>query len=151
VPVLRRVLPTYKKLISRTGATDLPSTNLTLAYVAIGRGVQNYTCAAPSATPVAVGAIATLYDATSLARYSEESLHTLPPKLVYLPVPEASFFTSAGIFPILGHHYFDAAGTPTFDLTAVGKIFYGAKTGDIKAPASADKGPAGTGAVDWLQ
>ena len=30
------------------------------------------------------------------------------------------------------------------------KILYGKKIADIKAPASSNKGPAGTGAVDWL-
>ena len=28
---------------------------------------------------------------------------------------------------------------------------FGKKTGDISAPANASAGPAGTGAVDWLQ
>ena len=51
----------------------------------------------------------------------------------------------------LGHHFFGADGTPTFDLTAVNKILYAKKVADIKAPATANKGPAGTGAVDWLQ
>jgi Protein of unknown function (DUF3455) len=52
---------------------------------------------------------------------------------------------------VLGHHFFDSTGTPTFDLCSVNKILYGMKTGDIKAPATANNGPAGTGAVDWLQ
>jgi hypothetical protein len=50
----------------------------------------------------------------------------------------------------LGHHFFDSAGTPTFDLASVNKILYGKKNGDVLAPADASKGPAGTGAVDWL-
>jgi hypothetical protein len=51
----------------------------------------------------------------------------------------------------LGNHYFDFSGTPTFNLSAVNKILFGAKTGDVKAPSTASKGPLGTGAVDWLQ
>ena len=68
---------------------------------------------------------------------------------VYMPLtalsgPIASLAT-------LGHHYFAADGTPTFDLSAKGKILFAKKNGDIKAPATANAGPAGTGAVDWLQ
>jgi hypothetical protein len=72
---------------------------------------------------------------------------------VYLPVSTTGYTLPPPIGTItpLGHHFFDAAGTPTFNLTAVNKILFGAKTGDIKAPATANKGPAGTGAVDWLQ
>ncbi|KAH8755358.1 hypothetical protein F5883DRAFT_686948 [Diaporthe sp. PMI_573] len=33
----------------------------------------------------------------------------------------------------------------------VGLFFSGEKTGDVKAPADADKGVLGTGAIDWLQ
>jgi hypothetical protein len=50
----------------------------------------------------------------------------------------------------LGTHFFDSKGTPTFNLSAVGKILYAAKVGDVKAPATSNKGPEGTGAVDWL-
>ena len=64
--------------------------------------------------------------------------------LTALPPPISSF-------PILGHHYFGADGTPTFDLSSKGKILFGKKNGDIKAPSTANAGPAGTGAVDWLQ
>lgn len=129
----------------------MPSTNLTLQYVAIGRGVQNYTCSAVGATPVSDGAVATLFDATKLARSNEAALHTIPAKAVYLPLPKSSLAMTGGVYPILGHHYFDAKLTPTFDLSSVKKILYGAKTADIKAPSTANVGPEGTGAVDWLQ
>lgn len=131
--------------------SGMPTTNLTLQYVAIGRGIQNYTCSAVGATPVSDGAVATLFDATALARFNEAALHAIPAKIVYLPLPKSSLSMTGGIYPILGHHYFDAKLTPTFDLTSVKKILYGAKTADIKAPTTADVGPAGTGAVDWLQ
>jgi hypothetical protein len=68
-------------------------------------------------------------------------LNAIPPIAVYMPPP----------FDVLGRHFFDSTGTPTFDLYSVNKILYGIKTGDIKAPVTANKGPAGTGAVDWLQ
>ncbi|KAK5660053.1 hypothetical protein OQA88_13522 [Cercophora sp. LCS_1] len=50
-------------------ALDLPPppSNLVLKKIAIGHGIQNYSCSAdPAATPVAKGALAVLYDATPL-------------------------------------------------------------------------------------
>jgi len=102
---------------------------------------------------VAIGAVATLYDATHLAYTDEALLNSIPPWAVYMPLNTASYMlpSPAGSFPVLGHHYFGADGTPTFDLSSTGKILYGKKTSDIKAPATSNKGPDGTGAVDWLQ
>jgi hypothetical protein len=125
-----------------------PPANQTLLFVALGRGVQNYTCLNNTTAPVALGALATLFDGTSLASSNEAMFNTLPPLAVYmsltsLPAPVSTFAT-------LGHHYFGADGTPTFDLSSKGKILFGKKTGDIPAPSTANKGPAGTGAVDWL-
>lgn len=73
-----------------------------------------------------------------------------PPLALYLPTDAGGASTSV---PFLGIHYFDASGAPTFDLSAaVPKLFFaGAKTGNVKAPATADKGLLATGAVDWLQ
>ncbi|KAI9640067.1 hypothetical protein NHQ30_011469 [Ciborinia camelliae] len=42
------------------------------------------------------------------------------------------------------------AARPLFDLASVSKILYAAKTGDVAAPVTANRGPADTGAVDWL-
>lgn len=49
-------------------ATDLPaaSANLTLKHIAVGHGIQNYTCASDNASAVAVGALAVLWDVTPL-------------------------------------------------------------------------------------
>jgi hypothetical protein len=44
-----------------------PPTNLTIKHIAIGYGIQNFTYASFTATPVAIGALANLYDATTLA------------------------------------------------------------------------------------
>ena len=49
----------------------------------------------------------------------------------------------------IGQHYFDATGTPTFDLGQTG-FLSAAKKADIPAPTDADAGVLGTGAVDWL-
>lgn len=54
--------------------------------------------------------------------------------------------------PTLGHHYFDAAGVPTFDLGDTIGILKGKRDAGIAAPKKASKGPygKGKGAVDWL-
>jgi hypothetical protein len=53
---------------------------------------------------------------------------------------------------VLGHHYFDAQGSPTFNLfgaTPAG-FFSAAKVSGVHAPPTADKGILDTSAVDWL-
>ena len=134
-------------------ATELPATDLTLQYVAVGRGTQNYTCATSNSHPVQLGAVATLFDATLLAYEDESALNSIPSIAVYIPLLSSNLVLPPPFndLIVLGHHFFDDAGTPTFNLSSVDKILYGMKTADIKAPATANKGPAGTGAVDWLQ
>jgi hypothetical protein len=101
---------------------------------------------------VALGALATLFDATALAYSNENLLNTLPGLIVYLPLPSSGVLaTAGGHLDVLGHHYFDSADTPTFNLSTVNMIGFVGKTASVKAPASANKGPAGTGAVPWLQ
>ena len=51
------------------GPTELPPTNLKLAYVVIGRGVQNYTCTKSGAIPSAIGAVATLFGMSTCSSY----------------------------------------------------------------------------------
>jgi hypothetical protein len=101
---------------------------------------------------LALGALATLFDATALAYSNENLLHTLPGLIVNLPLPSSGVLAKAGCnLDILGHHYFDSAGTPTFNLSTVNKIGFVGKAASVNAPALAHKGPAGTGAVPWLQ
>ena len=94
-----------------------------------------------------------MFDATWLAYADEVFLTAIPPLAVYIPLSSSGLDLSPAFsnIAILGHHFFDSTGTPIFDLCSVDKILYGTKIADIKAPAMADKGPAGTGAVDWLQ
>ncbi len=126
-----------------------PNAGLTLQYVAIGRGVQNYTCSAVGAVPIQQGAKATLFDATALAKTDESLLHAIPAVIVYWPLPSdstAKFYN----LDVLGHHFFDSASTPTFDLSAVNKIGFMQKTAAVSAPAGANVGPDKTSAVTWL-
>ncbi|ESZ92391.1 hypothetical protein SBOR_7199 [Sclerotinia borealis F-4128] len=131
------------------GASELPKPSGPLVYVALGRGIQNYTCSAVGATPVAIGAVASLYDATEYAKCSGTAFNTFPGIAVYTSLPSSSSARFMGL-NALGKHFFDASGTPTFDLSSVSKILYAAKTGGIVAPVNSSPGPADTGAVDWL-
>lgn len=134
-------------------ATELPITSLPLAYVAIGRGIQNYSCSAVGAVPVAIGAIATLYDATSIATSDMSTLNSIPGLAVDVAEEGNDCFQLPAAnrnLPVLGNHFFLADGTPTFDLGPVGKSIEAAKNASVAAPTSAPIGPAGTGAVAWL-
>jgi hypothetical protein len=125
---------------------------LTLQNIVIGRGIQNYSCASPDSIPIALGAIATLFDITTLAKLVPGAIIDTLPAAVELTHPLRTWEVNhAASHQIFGHHYFDAVGTPIFNLSSVGKVFFGKKTAGVKAPITANIGPAGTGAVDWLQ
>jgi hypothetical protein len=99
--------------------------------------------------PVALGAVATLFDGTALATANETSFDSLPPIAVNYPLTNLPSPISS--FAVLGNHFFAADGTPVFNISSKDKILFCKKTADILAPSTASKGPAGTGAVDWLQ
>lgn len=155
-----------------------------LLHIALGFGIQNYTCASVGASPAATGALAMLYDITSfypgqssqsLSQKDWDSLtsrvlqtHDVPLNFnsstegrVEPDSPGASqtdpFTKDAPLdlecskAPFLGHHLFNSAGVPEFILDG-GKInVLAGKDAGVDAPANADKGPDGTGAVAWLK
>lgn len=160
-----------------------PPSDVRLKYIALGFGVQNYTCADAGATSKATGAVAMLYDITKLYPGSgPESLdkdswtNLASTALNSQPVPLNLLATAAGRLskadpgvdsvepfledaplalgdleiPFIGHHFFNAQGVPQFVLNGGSSVLLGKKIEGIPAPASADKGPDGTGAVDWL-
>ncbi|KOS22738.1 hypothetical protein ESCO_003497 [Escovopsis weberi] len=158
-----------------------PPAGLKLQRIALGLGTQNYTCSHPGADPVSTGALAMFYDITSLfpgqsqASLSQSAVDALPAFAVnnlriplnFDPVPGDKFacsltspfpadaplrFSSCDDpAPLLGHHFFDADGTPVFDLPAANIHLVAKKDASADAPAAADKGPEGTGAVAWLK
>ena len=151
----QRIRSWHHLLTSNLGETALPSptANLTLKAITLGRGTQNYTCA-PGSTgaPAAVGAIAELLDASALLpllppRRGMQILNLLPSYLVSL----SSAAVGNASIPIIGRHYFDATGVPTFDLGSTG-LLRGGVAASIPAPANASRGPdnQGVGAVTWL-
>ncbi|KAI1178594.1 hypothetical protein F4777DRAFT_78030 [Nemania sp. FL0916] len=157
-------------LPSTGGPTQLPAPNATLQHIAVGHGVQNYTCSAAGSAATSVGALAVLYDITALypgsgpaavdattwAGLTGTVLRTTSMPIDATaadPFPAPASITVSGIaqpLPFVGHHFFDLSGTPTFDLSTSSQLFKGQKLVNIPAPASADKGLNGEGAVDWL-
>jgi hypothetical protein len=175
------------------GARELvqPPAGTKLKAIALGFGIQNYTCQSATASAVATGAVAMLYDITKLypgqgpKSLSAEAFNALTTTALWnhdvplnfdpvtpdriagsKPASLTKPFTASeplkleGLEPIpfAGHHFFRADGKPAFvvnkDVGNTGKdgINYVAKKDDsIDAPASADKGPEGTGVVGWLQ
>ncbi|KAI5467219.1 hypothetical protein BGZ63DRAFT_398819 [Mariannaea sp. PMI_226] len=156
-----------------SGGTQLPSppNNVTLKHITLGLGIQNYSCSTGS--PVSTGALAMLYDITRFypkrptrqalstddwAELTATALDSCDVPLNLLPsggADSSNPFTesdplevSGHSFPVLGHHYFDAAGTPTFDLGS--QVLSAKKIDSVPAPSDANAGPDGTGAVAWL-
>lgn len=137
-------LSKYSPTLSN-GSASLPAPiGMTLKALTLGRGTQNYTCEPGStAAPKAIGAVAELLDVTAL-------IPLLPPKKVMKILNQLPSYlinynfdqVSNSSIHACGHHYFTAAGVPTFDLGKKG-LLSGKKVASITAPH-------GVG-VDWLQ
>ncbi|KAI0101740.1 hypothetical protein GGR51DRAFT_309731 [Nemania sp. FL0031] len=158
-------------LPSTGGPTPLPSPDTPLKHILVGHGVQNYTCNTAGVSGASVGALAVLYDITNLypgsgpAALSSATWNVLTGTVLHttdLPIetasPAAPFPAPADLtvssisktLPFIGHHFFDINGVPTFSLNNDAELFKGQKVLGIPAPADADMGLSGEGAVDWL-
>lgn len=161
------------RLIDKSiAAPSLPdvSEGLTLKHVAIGRGTQNYTCDLSNATavPSAVGAVATLFNASCVAATYPDLLNMLPRVALAFNLTTSESNTYAdnlvpastnerlapGNYMISGHHYFLNTKTPFFNLDTtngqLGEVPAG-KNASVAAPADAVKGQGGEDAVAWLK
>jgi hypothetical protein len=129
-----------------------PPSNKVPKYIVLGYGTQNYTCASSiSATkPVAVGAVADLYDIAPLfaLRGKRFPVHQLPGLALDLGAQIDRLPVSVRK---IGYHYFNADG-PVFVLDhASPPAAIGVRKADGRpAPPDAHPGLAGEGAVDWL-
>lgn len=113
--------------------------------------------ATPTPVPVSIGAKAVLYNtdiftskpaAEGLAEL-EAAVNTALNATIKYTTPVASDFIQQHQFQVLGYHYFNGAGQPTFDLTSSGTgLLVAKKIGDIPPPSTAD--PGSYGAIDWL-
>ncbi|KAK3934372.1 hypothetical protein QBC46DRAFT_368248 [Diplogelasinospora grovesii] len=162
-----------------TGSADLslPPPGMVLKKIALGHGIQNYSCAtSDAATPTQLGALAALYDVTSLypgtlrTGLNKTTFNALSTILLWsqsIPLDLSSYgantqhpFLAAAdirIIPtiatikFLGRHYFDQDSLPTFDLLTVGLKASVVKNESINAPLAANKGIIGSGAIVWLK
>lgn len=142
-------------------AAPLPpvSQGLTLKHVAIGRGIQNYTCSQTNATapPVSIGAVATLYNASCVASTYPDLLTLLPNVALQFNLTSDDQATlSPSYLAISGHHYFTNTTTPTFNLnTATQDLGFApcSKNNTSPAPTGSPVGQGGQGhgAVAWLK
>ncbi|MCJ1394608.1 hypothetical protein MMC18_007488 [Xylographa bjoerkii] len=149
--------PSFKNLVPKTSTkpfadscgspvqpaatTPLPpvTSGLSLYMIAVGRGTQNYTCADSTATsvPVAIGALASLYNATCIAGANPTIFNEIPAAAVKVPLPNIP----QSLVPV-GHHYFSNATTPTFDLGSLG-FLHAKKTASVPGSAASN--------VAWLK
>lgn len=131
----------------------IPSSGLTLAHVAIGRGTQNYTCASSTSAdiPKLQGANATLYNVTCYSVRAPSVLASIPAIALTQSIDLSQDVQK---YTVSGHHQFTTAGVPLF-LLQTAKTNYGyvqAKSAaNSTAPAGAPAGENGLGSVAWLK
>lgn len=145
---------------------NLPSnSNVTLQFVGLGVGVQNYSCASTTSAPKSIGAIATLFDITALLQHTADVTSNLTTDYLKLYQKKSCVIDASNLaddsceesinilqFPILGKHYFaniNGAAVPSFAINN-GDFLSAQKVGDVAAPVDAYDGSSGAGAVDWL-
>lgn len=141
-----------------TEPLPVPGVGITLKHVAIGRGIQNYTCDTTNATaiPKAIGAVATLYNASCIAATSPRILNTLPGFALQFNLGSNPSAPNPANLDVSGQHFFNETGVPFFNLDTpehqIGTLPCG-KAGSAPAPADAIKGQGnkGDGAVAWLK
>ncbi|AEO63256.1 uncharacterized protein THITE_2108246 [Thermothielavioides terrestris NRRL 8126] len=136
-----------------------PSPGVRLKHIAIGRGTQNYTCSTgnPSDAPKAIGALATLFNASCLATTDLDLASALARAALRFDLTQSQ--TAQKLVPsdlaVSGRHFFLGDGTPFFDLDVSPTWQLGelpcAKNGSAPAPADAPKGLNGEPAVPWLK
>jgi len=121
--------------------------------------LQNYTCAnnAPTTTPVAIGAVASLYNVSCVAALYPDILTLLPDLALQYPLPaDPSSPLPPANADLSGHHEFLDTTTPFFNLDVNPDTQFGMavakKNGTSNPPAGAPLGPdnVGDGSVAWL-
>ncbi|KAJ7785287.1 hypothetical protein DFH07DRAFT_787339 [Mycena maculata] len=158
--------PSEKCCDTSAAVMNLPSNQTALVspttaplYVALGVGVQNYSCSSTTLKYTSIGAVASLFDISCIDKTPAfANIQTTAFKL-WDSVPAsvtASLIGSKVAAPnLLGYHYFVVGPTgalvPKWDFTSTGKnagnssaYVIGAKVGDIASPTT----PATN--IDWL-
>ncbi|KAJ9211501.1 hypothetical protein DTO166G4_6922 [Paecilomyces variotii] len=146
-------------LPAQASGLPAPPAGQKVLHVAVGRGTQNYTCADSTANtkPVAIGALASLYNATCVAANYPDLMSMAPNVVINIALPTKSSSTlPPANLELLGHHFFRDTTTPVFNLDTTPERQYGIaiskKNASMSAPTDAVKGQhnTGNGAVAWL-
>ncbi|KAI0124378.1 hypothetical protein BJ170DRAFT_639192 [Xylariales sp. AK1849] len=133
-----------------------PSAGLTLKHVAVGRGTQNYTCDVANATaiPVAIGAVATLFNASCVISTYPDLANIITKMALQFNLTDDESKLGPSNLAISGKHFFTNTTTPFFNLDrpnlTLGEAAC-AKLNSTSAPTDAAKGPDGASAVPWLK
>ncbi|KAJ7645059.1 hypothetical protein DFH06DRAFT_1425712 [Mycena polygramma] len=169
VVLLASAAPAAKDACCDTSAAvmDLPSNQTQLIapttapkFVALGVGIQNYTCTASTLKYTSIGAVASLFDLSCMDKTPAfKTVQTSAFKAwsaAPANVPASAIGSKVGAPGLLGFHYFvpSPSGTgisPKWDFTSTGKtagdataFVIAAKAGDILAPIDSASN------VDWL-
>ncbi len=133
--------------------SGLVPTSLTLRYVVLGKGTQNYTCASAGSAPVSAGAVAALYDiscqVTDPKSRSNLVEKVIPDILNDFSKPVQELLPSKSSAPGIGDHFFRDGTTAMFVLND-GYFIASGRLAGVPAPASAAGNENGA-AVDWLK
>src|SRR5204862_2551290 len=116
---------------------------------------QNYTChsSSPDVQPKALGAVATVFDASCIAANYPRLLSLLTNIALRFSRPrDGTNDFVPGNLAVLGHHYFRNATTAVFDLGPFG-VSVMTKADSVDAPTTALKGVGKhqNGAIPWLR
>ncbi|KAK2800442.1 hypothetical protein FQN50_008114 [Emmonsiellopsis sp. PD_5] len=170
IPIDSRVFPPHPSFWKRTScdlrgavlplrgtAPELPApgSGLIPKHVALGRGTQNYTCAddAETTKPVAVGALATLYDVSCLVTSNPKALDDLTSRSLDLGADGFNSLINRKVPKgrhIEGIHYF-VGSIPLFDYRRGDCEDWAMVSVSDKVPAPDGSHQGDNGAVDWLQ
>lgn len=128
--------------------SQLPDpSGMTLKYITLGIGTQNYTCANNDETtkPALLGALANIYDVSCLVTKNSRLLDFFAKMAVKLPAKMVNDMITKHLgLSVLGKHYFSGS-VPLFDLRRDSRTDYAYVSVAAKIPAPA------TEDVDWLK
>jgi hypothetical protein len=150
--------------LNETQHTQLspPNAGLSLKFIGLGRGTQNYTCANDSASsvPAANGALATLYDASCIAtaadstllkRFPDSIVHDSGDSLAWNAYAADKVKGSQNESLFLAVHYFRNATTPFFDFRDFGGANQDWMAAVSQENVSAPADSSIRGSVPWLK
>ncbi|KAJ7731928.1 hypothetical protein DFH07DRAFT_991053 [Mycena maculata] len=142
-----------------TNQTALVSPSTAPLYVALGVGIQNYSCSSTTAAYSSIGAVASLFDLSCLDQTSGFANIQTTAFNLWSAAPASLVASSVGgqvgAPNLLGYHYFvigpSGSLSPEWDFTSTGTnagnssaFVIGAKVGDIASPTAPSTD------VDWL-